>query len=72
VTGDATLLAQKKSAPPAKQTAQSAADKSPVPEPPLTAWQHGDKTDAVNKFVSGDWTARPLFDSNSVLSLTEK
>jgi hypothetical protein len=43
-----------------------------VAEPPLAAWQHGDKTDAVNKFVSADWTARPLFDSNSVLSLTEK
>jgi len=71
-TGTVTLLAQKASAPTAKQTAQSVTDKSPVAEPPLAAWQHGDKTNAVNKFVSADWTARPLFDSNSVLSLTEE
>ena len=37
----------------------------------MTAWQQGDKTAAVTSFVETDWSARPLFASDSVLSLSE-
>lgn len=37
----------------------------------MTAWQQGDKTAAVAGFVETDWSARPLFASDSMLSLSE-
>ncbi len=44
---------------------------NPVAHPAMTAWQQGDKSSAVARFVETDWSARPLFASNSTLSLTE-
>ncbi len=44
---------------------------NPVAQPAMTAWQQGDKSTAVTRFVETDWSARPLFASNSTLSLTE-
>jgi hypothetical protein len=37
----------------------------------MTAWQQGDKSTAVSRFVGTDWAARPLFAADSVLSLSE-
>ncbi|MGO8766381.1 MAG: RNA polymerase sigma factor [Limisphaerales bacterium] len=44
---------------------------SPVAEPAIRAWQQGNKAEAINQFLEADWSNRPLFDSNSALSLTE-
>ena len=44
---------------------------APVTQPAMTAWQQGDKTGAVSSFVETDWSGRPLFPSDSTLSLTE-
>ena len=44
---------------------------SPVAEPAMSAWQQGDKSMAVSRFLAADWSRRPLFASDSVLSLTE-
>ena len=44
---------------------------APITQPAMTAWQQGDKTAAVTSFVETDWSARPLFASDSVLSLSE-
>ncbi|HEX5399293.1 MAG TPA: sigma-70 family RNA polymerase sigma factor [Verrucomicrobiae bacterium] len=71
VTGMTTLLIQKESGSQAKME-QPMASKSPVAEPLLAAWQNGDKIGAIGKFVGADWTTRPLFATNSVLSLSEK
>jgi hypothetical protein len=43
-----------------------------VAQSALLAWQQGDKSMAVSKFVDADWTARPLFPTDSPLSLTEE
>jgi hypothetical protein len=57
--------------PPAKS--QNAAGSATIPtlELVLSAWQQGDQTTAVRRFVEADWTARPLFATNSILSLSE-
>ncbi len=44
----------------------------PVAQAALAAWQQGDKLTAVNRFIQADWSAPPLFASESVLSLSEK
>lgn len=44
---------------------------APVTQSVMTAWQQGDKTAAVAGFVETDWSARPLFASDSMLSLSE-
>jgi len=43
----------------------------PIAQPAMTAWQQGDKTTAVTTFVGTDWSSRPLFAPDSVLSLSE-
>jgi hypothetical protein len=43
----------------------------PIAQPAMTAWQQGDKATAVTTFVATDWSSRPLFATNSVLSLSE-
>jgi hypothetical protein len=43
----------------------------PIAQPAMTAWQQGDKATAVTTFVATDWSSRPLFAANSVLSLSE-
>ena len=53
----------------APSSAPSAA--APVTQSAMTAWQQGDKTTAISSFVETDWSSRPLFASNSTLSLTE-
>jgi len=55
---------------PAKEQ-PSAASASPVAQAALSAWQQGDQSTAVSSFLAADWSARPLFASDSVLSLTE-
>ena len=37
----------------------------------LTAWQAGDKSTAVSRFLEADWSARPLFTPGSAWSLSE-
>ena len=37
----------------------------------MSAWQQGDQSAAISSFLAADWSARPLFASDSVLSLTE-
>ena len=44
---------------------------APVTQSAMTAWQQGDQTAAVTRFVETDWSSRPLFASGSALSLTE-
>ena len=44
---------------------------APISLPALSAWQQGDKTAAVTRFLQTDWTAGPLFAPDSTLSLTE-
>ena len=58
-----------KKANPAAPTPSAAAA---VAQPAMTAWQQGDKSTAVSSFVDIDWAKRPLFESGSVLALTEK
>lgn len=58
-------------APPAKSQDVAASATIPTAESVLSAWQQGDKATAVSRFVQVDWTARPLFASNSVLGLSE-
>ena len=38
----------------------------------LTKWKQGDKNGAIEQFVGTDWSARPLFDPASPMSLSEK
>jgi hypothetical protein len=44
---------------------------APVAQAAMSAWQQGDESTAVSSFLAADWSARPLFASDSVLSLTE-
>jgi hypothetical protein len=44
---------------------------SPVTQPVLTAWQEGDKSAAISRFLNADWSARPIFAAGMVLSLNE-
>ena len=44
---------------------------TPVAQATITAWQEGDTAGAVSNFVAADWSARPLFASDSTLSITE-
>ena len=44
---------------------------TPVLQPVLALWQQGDKSAAVGRFLATDWSARPLFPSNSAWSLSE-
>jgi RNA polymerase sigma factor (sigma-70 family) len=44
---------------------------SPILQPALTAWQRGDKAAAVSNFLAADLSDRPLFASDSALSLSE-
>jgi hypothetical protein len=37
----------------------------------LTAWQEGDKSAAISRFLETDWSARPLFAPDSTFSLNE-
>jgi len=57
-------------APPPGQ-ANTASSAPPISQPALTAWQRGDKEAAVSSFLAADWSARPLFASDSALSLSE-
>ncbi len=38
----------------------------------MSAWQQGDKAAAVTAFVAADWSSRPLFAPDSVMSLSER
>lgn len=45
---------------------------TPVTAPILSAWQKGEQAAAVRAFIETDWTARPLFEPDSTLALTEQ
>jgi hypothetical protein len=55
----------------AKEQTGTAASAAPVAQAAMSAWQQGDKSTAVSKFLDADWSARPLFPPDSPLSLTE-
>jgi hypothetical protein len=57
--------------PPAKQDQTATHAPSPVMDSALTAWQQGDQSAAVSRFVETDWSAGPLFSPDSPLSLSE-
>jgi hypothetical protein len=46
-------------------------ESTPVMQSILTAWQQGDQSAAIRRFVATDWSARPLFANGSTLSLSE-
>ena len=57
-----------------KSTSSSGSSSSaavPVTQPVMAAWQQGDKSAAVSKFLETDWSGRPLFAPGSALSLTK-
>jgi hypothetical protein len=56
---------------PARDQTSAASAASPVTQASMSAWQQGDKSTAVSSFLAADWSTRPLFASDSVLSLTE-
>jgi hypothetical protein len=60
----------KKHSPPDPMPARSASA-MPATEPVLTAWAQGDHAGAIKQFVETDWSAGPLFASNSALRLSE-
>jgi hypothetical protein len=53
------------------QGASSGPATAAVMEPIMMAWQQGDKSLAVSRFVEANWSARPLFAPGSTLSLSE-
>jgi hypothetical protein len=57
--------------PPPKGQQEATSATTSVMQPVLTAWQQGDKSAAVNRFVETDWSARPLFAPGSTWSLSE-
>lgn len=57
--------------PPASEQGSTESAAVPVTRPAMTAWQQGNKSTAVSRFLAADWSARPLFPTNSVLSLSE-
>ena len=69
ITGCGKKSSSSSATPPAQ--AEAASSSSPVSQPALAAWQQGDKAAAVSSFVAADWSARPLFTADSVLSLSE-
>jgi hypothetical protein len=55
--------------PPKDQT--SAVSAIPVAQATVAAWEQGDRSAAVSRFLEADWSARPLFPPGSPLSLSE-
>jgi hypothetical protein len=45
---------------------------TPAMQSALTAWEQGDTSVAVSRFLEADWSARPLFAPGSTLSLSEE
>ena len=59
------------SAPARKPSASAAVAAAPVTQAAMAAWQQGDKSAAISSFIAADWSARPLFASDSPFSLSE-
>jgi len=55
---------------PAKEQ-PSATASAPVAQAAVSAWRRGDKATAISSFLAAEWTARPLFASDSPLNLAE-
>ncbi|MCD8534205.1 MAG: hypothetical protein LR011_05205 [Verrucomicrobia bacterium] len=49
----------------------STASVAPVAQAAMLAWQQGDKSKGISSFLATDWSASPLFPSDSALSLSE-
>jgi hypothetical protein len=56
---------------PATELTNATSAAVPITEPAMTDWQQGNNITAVTKFVATDWSSRPLFATNSALSLNE-
>jgi hypothetical protein len=56
---------------PTKELTMAASAATPVAQATMTAWQQGDKATAISSFLAAGWSVRPLFASDSTLSLTE-
>lgn len=57
-----------KSSPPSSTSSTA----TPVAQPPMSAWQQGDESTGVRRFVEADWSTRPLFAPDSTLSHSEE
>lgn len=57
---------------PTKTSSTKAVSGAPVVEPLLTVWRQGDPAAAVRQFLATDWSARPLFEPGSAMSLSEE
>jgi hypothetical protein len=57
--------------PPVTGQQETAPSTTAVMEPIWSAWQQGDQSLAVSRFVQANWSARPLFTPGSTLSLSE-
>jgi hypothetical protein len=57
--------------PPPKGQQGTTTATAPAMQSLLTAWQQGDKSAAVSRFLETDWSVRPLFTPGSTLSLSE-
>jgi hypothetical protein len=51
--------------------AASATAAAPAMQTFITDWQRGRRSEAINGFLAADWSARPLFAPDSILSLSE-
>jgi len=60
-----------RSAPPKKQQTGDASAAAPATQSAMTAWQQGDKSTAISRFLETDWSVRGSFASDSPLSLSE-
>ena len=56
----------------AKQEQGTTPAATPAMQSALTAWEQGDTSTAVSRFLEADWSARPLFAPGSTLSLSEE
>ncbi len=51
--------------------AEAASSSLPVSQAALTAWQHGDRAEAISNFLAANWSSRPLFAVGSKLNVNE-
>jgi hypothetical protein len=56
----------------AERSGPTASAAMPIAQPAMTAWQQGDNSKAISRFVQANWSTLPLFAANSTLSLSEE
>jgi hypothetical protein len=57
--------------PPPKRQQEATSATTPALQSVLMAWQQGDKSASVKRFLETDWSTRPLFSPGSAWSLSE-